>query len=267
MTDPARPRVIVTNDDGIDGEGLWQLAVAAAGAGFDVLVVAPASEASGSAAAMTAVRVGGRVAIERRELPGPAAAIPAYAMKASPAFIAFTAVHGAFGFRPRFVLSGINRGPNTGQVVLHSGTVGAALTAAAQGVAAAAFSLDARAAADQCEWPTAALVAGQVLGVLPDMPAGVVLNVNVPNVPSGRLRGIRRASLASSGAVQMSIAAPAEGYVEVKMAGPPGEPEPGSDSAALAAGYAAVTPLNGVCEASPDGLPWPAAETAGTRPG
>ena len=262
MAEPGRPRVLVTNDDGIDGEGLWRLAAVAAEAGFDVLVAAPATEASGSGAAMTAVEHGGRIKIERRELPGAAAAIPAYAVWATPAFIVFTAVRGGLGFRPRFVLSGINRGPNTGQVVLHSGTVGAALTAAAQGVTGAAFSLDARHAADHLEWPTAALAAAEVIRVLPDVPDGIVLNVNVPNLPPERLGGIRRARLATVGAVHLSVLPPDEGYLVVRMAGPPAEPEPGSDSAVLAAGYASVTPLHAVCEASADGLPWPAAPAA-----
>ena len=262
MAEPGRPRVLVTNDDGIDGEGLWRLAAVAAEAGLDVLVAAPASEASGSGAAMTAVRDGGRVKIEPRELRGAAAGIPAYAVWATPAFITFTAVRGGFGFRPRFVLSGINRGPNTGQVVLHSGTVGAALTAAAQGVTGAAFSLDTRHAADQLEWPTATLVAAEVIRVLPDVAGGIVLNVNVPNLPPERLGGIRRAGLAAFGAVQLSVAAPDQGYLEVKMSGSPAELEPGSDSALLAAGFASVTPLHAVCEASADGLPWPAAPPA-----
>jgi 5'-nucleotidase len=254
--------VLVTNDDGIDSEGLWQLAAAAAEAGWDVLVAAPASEASGSGSAMTAVSDGGRIEIERRELPGAAAGIPAYAVRATPAFIAFTALRGAFGFRPRFVLSGINRGPNTGQAVLHSGTVGAALTAANHQVAAAAFSLDTRRGDGQLEWPTAAQVAGQVIRALPDVPADVVLNVNVPNVPPERLGGIRLARLAAFGAVQMSFAAPDRGYLEVKMTDSEHEPEPGTDSAMLAAGFASVTPLHGVCEAPVAGLPWPPAVAA-----
>jgi 5'-nucleotidase len=95
-----------------------------------------------------------------------------------------------------------------------------------------------------------------------------MLNVNVPNMAAGQLGGIRRARLATFGAVQMSIAEPSEGYLQVEMSDSPGEPEPGSDSAVLAAGWASVTPLHGVCEASPDGLPWPAADTAGTaQPG
>jgi 5'-nucleotidase len=271
LSDPARPRVIVTNDDGIDSAGLWQLAAAAAAAGLDVLVAAPDSEASGSGTAMSAVQDGGRVKVERRELPGAAAAIPAYAVRATPAFIAFLAARGAFGFRPRFVLSGINRGPNTGRAVLHSGTVGAALTAASHGITAAAFSLNSHEADDKLEWATAAQVAGQVIAVLPELSApeqvsAIVLNVNVPNVPPGRLAGIRRASLAPAGAVQAAVAGPDEGYLQIHLPGPHAEPPPGSDSAVLASGYASVTALQGgVCEASPDRLPWPPPVTADTR--
>jgi 5'-nucleotidase len=271
LNDPARPRVIVTNDDGIDSAGLWQLAAAAAAAGLDVLVAAPDSEASGSGTAMSAVQDGGRVKVERRELPGAAAAIPAYAVRATPAFIAFLAARGAFGFRPRFVLSGINRGPNTGRAVLHSGTVGAALTAASHGITAAAFSLNSHEADGKLEWATAARVAGQVIAVLPelsspDQVSALVLNVNVPNVPPGRLVGIRRASLAPAGAVQAAVVGPDEGYVQIHMPGRRAEPEPGTDSAVLAAGYASVTALQGgVCEASPDALPWPPPVTAGIR--
>ena len=64
----------------------------------------------------------------------------------------------------------------------------------------------------------------------------------------------------------MSIAAPSQGYLQVKMSGSRGEPEPGSDSAVLASGCTSMTPLQGVCEALPDGLPWPATETADTHP-
>jgi 5'-nucleotidase len=251
--------VLVTNDDGVASEGLWYLAAAAAEAGLDPVIAAPAGEASGSGSALSGVWDGSRIEIERTELPGVAASIPAYAVRATPAFIAFVATRGAFGFRPRFVLSGINNGPNLGLGVMHSGTVGAALTAAANGVRAAAFSLDTR----NCdgdgrrEWPAAAAVAGQVIAVLLNEPDPGVLNVNVPNVSAERLRGVRRASLAAPGVVEVTMAGPAEDYLQISVPVPPGEPEPGSDSAVLAAGYATVTPLRGVGETSSAGLPWP----------
>jgi 5'-nucleotidase len=84
----------------------------------------------------------------------------------------------------------------------------------------------------------------------------VVLNVNVPNVPAGQLRGIRSARLASFGAVQAMVPSAADGYLQVNVTDKRDEPEPGSDSAALAAGYASVTPLRSVCEVAPEGLPW-----------
>ncbi|HEY3955215.1 MAG TPA: 5'/3'-nucleotidase SurE [Streptosporangiaceae bacterium] len=256
MPSASPPHAITTNDDGIDSEGLWHLAAAAAAAGLDVVVAAPAGEASGSGSAIKASQDNGRVEIKRRELPAPARPVPAYAIRATPAFIVFAAVRGAFGGRPRYVLSGINRGPNTGRAVLHSGTVAAAMTAAGYGLAAVAFSLDVHENTGRPEWESAAAVAAEVLPVLPNVPGGVVLNVNVPNIPAARLRGIRSARLASFGAVQAIVPSAADGYLQVNVSDKREEPEPGSDSAALAAGYASVTPLRSVCEVAADRLPW-----------
>jgi 5'-nucleotidase len=272
-------RVVVTNDDGIDSEGLRLLAAAALRSGCKVLVAAPDHEASGSSAAMTAVRDDGRIVMERRKL-ADLDTVPAYAVRAAPAFIAFTAVREAFGRQPDFLLSGINLGPNTGQAILHSGTVGAAMTAASYGVRAAAFSLDVHSGAGKPQWETAAAVATRVILALPDLPRGQVLNVNIPNVPQHLLRGIRRGRLAAFGAVQIDIIEAAEDYLQVTMsereagpreaglpeaglpeAGPP-EAGPRTDSALLAAGYASVTPLQPISETSAPWLPWPATNGA-----
>lgn len=61
-------RIVVTNDDGIDSVGLRLLAAAALRTGCKVLVAAPEHEASGSSAAMTALREEGRIVMERRSL-------------------------------------------------------------------------------------------------------------------------------------------------------------------------------------------------------
>lgn len=259
MTTADRVHAVVTNDDGIGSEGLRMLACAAVRAGWDVVVAAPDRQASGSAAAMTAVQADGRVIVERRSLPG-METVPAYAVQAAPGFIAYTAVRGAFGRRPDYLLSGINLGPNTGQVVLHSGTVGAAMTAAARGVRAAAFSLDASEGTGTVQWRPASDVVSEILPALGDIPPGVVLNVNIPNAPRHQIHGIRQGRLAAAGAVQLSIAEAAAGYLHVTMAQPGERPEPGTDSALLAAGYAAVTPLRPVCEAPSVPLRWPSGD-------
>ncbi len=63
------------------------------------------------------------------------------AIERPPATAVYLACLGAFGARPDIVASGINPGANTGHLILHSGTVGAALTAAGLGVPALAVSV------------------------------------------------------------------------------------------------------------------------------
>lgn len=81
---------------------------------------------------------------------------------ATPALIALVALHEKFGAKPEMVVSGINRGANTGRAILHSGTVGAAFTASQYGCPALAVSLDVLDVHDLSEsthWDTAAAVA------------------------------------------------------------------------------------------------------------
>jgi 5'-nucleotidase len=251
-----RPRAVITNDDGIASVGLRALARAALDAGLDVVVAAPDGEASGSGAALTAEAGDGQVAVKRAELDG-LAGVPAYAVAAAPAFIVLSALRGAFGPAPDLILSGINRGPNTGHVVLHSGTVGAALTGAMRGVRAAAFSLNVRDPAALLHWDTAAGLVPQVLAALRELPPGALLNVNVPNLPAADLRGVRAAGLATRGAVQFSAAVTSDEHLQVTMTETPNAPEPGSDAALLGAGYATVTALTSVAEDHGAALPWP----------
>src|SRR5579884_3778794 len=108
-------RALVTNDDGVHSEGLKVLAAAAAERDMDVMVVAPAFDASGSSASMTAVATEGRVMVERVE--GKAWG-DVLAVQGPPAFIVRAAMFGAFGPPPDLVLSGVNRGLNTGRAIL-----------------------------------------------------------------------------------------------------------------------------------------------------
>ena len=261
----ARPRALVTNDDGIDSEGLWHLAAAAVAAGLDVVVAAPAGDASGIGSAIKADQAtGGRIEVQSRELPGPATGIPAYALEATPGFIVVIAMRGAFGAAPRYVLSGINRGANTGKGVLSSGTVAAALIGLVNGATAAAFSLDVkdvpgRPLAERPEWHTAALVAGEVIPVLADLPPDVALSVNVPNLPPDQLGSIHQTTLATFGAIQTSMSPAVDGYLRLSFPPPPHPPEPGSDLAVLASGHVSVTALSTVSEAASAPLPWSAA--------
>ncbi|HKA69357.1 MAG TPA: 5'/3'-nucleotidase SurE [Actinomycetes bacterium] len=257
MTD--RPRVLVTNDDGIGSEGIRQLALAVATADVDLVVAAPAEESSGSSAALSAVQADGRIVVDRRELDG-LDADSVFAVKALPGFVALLASAGAFGPKPDVVISGINRGANTGHAVLHSGTVGAALTGRTYGSRAMAVSLAMDLATSRdpsavLHWATAARLARLSLPLLLDGDTGYVLNLNVPNLPIDQLGGIRSARLAPFGAVQTNVVEVGEGYVQLTVADLDPTDDPDTDAALLAAGYATVTLLNPLCEQEPGGRP------------
>ena len=133
--------VLVTNDDGVASPGLHALARALVDDGYDVIVVAPDREMSGSSAAIGQVHVEEGIDAERVVLPG-LDGVPAYAVAGPPGLCVLSARLGGFGDPPDLVVSGINPGANTGRAVLHSGTVGAALTAANFGCRGLAVSID-----------------------------------------------------------------------------------------------------------------------------
>lgn len=250
-------RVLVTNDDGIDSPGLHALAAVACALGHDVVVAAPLTEASGSSCAIMATEEHGRVIVQAQPVPG-LPGVRGYGVAASPAFIVLIATRGAFGPPPQLVLSGINRGANVGRSVVHSGTVGAALTAGTYGCRALAVSLDVGLNGDAgAHWTTAAQIATDLLPTALAAPEGVAINLNVPDLSTDDMRGVRRATLAPFGIVQTNVTEVDQGYVNVTIADMDRELVPGTDAAWLADGYASVTALHPVGEAAdfafPDG--------------
>jgi 5'-nucleotidase len=239
-------RILVTNDDGVDSPGLRALATAIAADGHDVLVVAPLDDRSGSSAAIGPLhRVGPLPVTEHKwpELPG----VPVIAIDAPPAAAVYAACLGGFGDRPDVVASGVNPGANTGHLVLHSGTVGAALTAAGLGVPGLAASVK---WAEQPHFETAAaLAAAAVDWVAAGEGAPRVLNLNAPDLPLDRVPGVRDARLAPYGEFWVATADYTAGELKLEFKGREVEPEPDTDWALVRAGYAAVTPLQGLEQA------------------
>jgi 5'-nucleotidase len=232
---------LVTNDDGIDSPGLAILAGAALDAGYDVTVAAPARESSGASASLLGAEHDGRLVVEPRRAPGLPEDVTSLAVRAAPALIAFVAAHRGFGPKPDLVLSGVNKGANTGNAILHSGTVGAALSATTHGITSVAVSVD---AAEPQHWDTARMVTDHVLGWLRDNPLdGRTLNVNVPDCPPDRLRGLRNAPLASFGLVQARIHENEERNLMLQYAGTERHSEPESDTGLLTRGWATATLL------------------------
>lgn len=236
-------RALITNDDGISAPGLHALARAARAAGLDVTIAAPAVQSSGASASIMAEDHDGRIAVERRTLAG-LEDVASFAVRGGPGLIALIAAHGAFGDPPELVLSGVNHGANVGRAILHSGTVGAALTGGLNGAWSVAVSLDVGMRPTQFHWDTAAAA---TLGLVPDLlerPRGTVINVNVPNTATHR--GIRESTLAPFGIVQTTLSEREEHHIRLAVEDLPHEPEPGTDAAHLADGWVTVTGLDSV---------------------
>jgi 5'-nucleotidase len=246
-----RLRALITNDDGIDSPGLWALAAGARDAGFDVVVAAPHVDASGVGGSVLSVREADRTLLHRRELPG-LPDVTAYAVEGHPAFIVHSAGRGWLDPEPDVVLSGINLGANLGHAVLHSGTVGAALSAAMHGWRALAVSLDTTwTPPERPHWESAVHFLPEVLDILLAAPDGTVLSLNVPDRPVAEMGELREARLSTFGAVQVRVdhrtgedGEALHSFV-TEMATPP---EPGTDAALLAEGHPTLTELQSVSE-------------------
>jgi 5'-nucleotidase len=200
-------RILVTNDDGVSAPGLAALTRAlvawADDTGNDpaheIIVVAPSSNYSGAGAAVGSVTDHTTIGYQRAYVEG-AEGVEAYGLDASPALSVIAGALGAVGPKPDLVLSGINHGVNVGRSVLHSGTVGAALTASQLGISALAVSL--RAGADPDPWESAAVLAVALIPLLMKAPVRTVLNLNVPHLSLADIRGLRWARVSGAGLIK-----------------------------------------------------------------
>src|ERR1700744_6284857 len=171
---PLVPRVLLTNDDGIDAPGLAALEAVAAEIAEEVWVVAPEHDQSGTSHSISLhspLRVSQQG--ERR-----------FGVAGTPGDCVVMAVrHLMRDAPPALVLSGINRGGNLGVETMFSGTVGAAMTGLLLGLPSIALS-QTFSNASHVRWDTArALAPGvirQLLAISHDAPT--CLNVNFPDI-------------------------------------------------------------------------------------
>ncbi len=181
----SKPQILLTNDDGIRSPGLWAAAATLASLGY-VTVAAPQEQSSGMGRSLPSTSSG---IIRQETLTVNGQEWTVHAVSGSPAQ---AVLHGALEImpqRPALVVSGINYGENVGQGVTISGTVGAALEAAALGIPALAVSLEAAAQyhfsySREVDFSAAAYFAALFGRLLLDkrMPQDVrVLKVDVPS--------------------------------------------------------------------------------------
>lgn len=182
-------RLLLTNDDGIDSEGLHVLARSMQQFG-DVVIVAPDREFSGAGAAIGAIWEM-RPEVEHAHVDG---FDEAWAVSGPPALCVMFARMGAFGPPPDLIVSGINPGANVGRSVYHSGTIGATISGRNGGISGVAVSqsvsdygVEGQAWEESIKglkWETAAEVAAAAVGAMITNPPkeASILNINVPDV-------------------------------------------------------------------------------------
>lgn len=241
-------RVLVTNDDGVDAPGLHALARAVADEGHDVVVAAPLEDMSGSSAAIGRLHVDDTVDVKEVEVAG-LEGLACWGVDGPPALAVMAARMGGFGDPPDLVVAGINPGANTGRSVLHSGTVGAALTAANFGCSGLAVSMSGQ--GGPWRWATATELAAAALGWIVGAPRRTVLNLNVPNLPLDDVLGVRWARLANFGTVRSAMVESPNGGLQLELRDTSEPLPPDTDTALVQAGWATVTSIVGVSATEP----------------
>lgn len=186
-------KILLTNDDGVQAEGLRILAEML-GKSFEVVVSAPDRERSAIGTAVTLRR-----SLKVRNDPPLAAECATYAINGTPTDCVILAL-GNMVPDIDLVISGINQGHNLGDDVLISGTVAGALQGYLRGKPAIAVSV-----ANPEFFPGAAQIAARLAGKIADgsLPDNVFLNVNLPDLPLDKIRETRVTNLSSASHIDM----------------------------------------------------------------
>ena len=224
--------ILITNDDGIHAEGLRALVAAVRDLGR-VSVAAPHTERSATAQSITL----------RQPIYYEETAPDEWAVEGTPTDAVILALNKLLSEPPDLVISGINRGGNMGENVYYSGTVGAAMEATINHIPALAISV-AHKGRDFDYRPAAAFAHRLAELVLQEgLPKGVLLNVNVPQPASGRVRFTRQSEKITRNILkEESDPGGRLGFWLYEQITTEGV-EPDTDYAAVFSGAISVTPL------------------------
>lgn len=230
-------KILISNDDGYRAEGIRRLRESLSTLA-EVTVVAPDRNRSGASNSLT-LDVPLRV-FEAE--PG-----VHFVMGGTPTDCVHMAISGLLDYEHDMVVSGVNDGANLGDDVLYSGTVAAAIEGRFLGLSAMAVSLCMEQDSGR-HFETGAEVARLLVEQLLRKPPeqAFILNVNVPDVPVGALRGFRTTRLGFRHRSEPVIRAQDPRGRPVFWVGPAGpmqDAAEGTDFHAISEGFVSVTPL------------------------
>ncbi len=235
----AQPRVLLVNDDGIDGHGLVMLEEIVRRFTDDVWVVAPDEERSGAGHSFSTTQP---VRVKQRDERH-------FAVKGTPTDCALLAIYELIeGRKPDILISGINRGPNLAEDITYSGTASAAMEGALLGIPAIALSQCFR-PPNPVPWDAAERFGGAVIEKLLgfDWRPGMFVNVNFPECSADQVQGIRitRQGQRPPGAFipERRVDVRHFPYYWVRIALPDGGHAPGNDIQAMLDKEISITPM------------------------
>jgi 5'-nucleotidase len=241
-------RVLLTNDDGIEAEGLQALRRALSRLDdVRLAVIAPDGNRSATARSITFRRP-----LWVAEVPFDDGGV-GYACDGTPVDCVRLASLGLVeDFEPDVIVSGINHGSNLGDDITYSGTVAAALEGVVLGIPGIAVSQQSRRreidfrVGHEFDFDAAAAFTAQVVARLDDvpLPAGTLLNINVPAVPVEGVEVARLGKRIYRDRLDLVEEETGRRLYRIYGDSPVHDDEAGTDLAAVTAGRIAVTPLH-----------------------
>ena len=225
-------RILVSNDDGYQAEGIKKLTQALSEIA-EVIVVAPNENKSAASSSLTIGKPLNPVQIDEN----------IFAIDATPSDCVHLALCGFLKESIDLVVTGINYGANLGDDVIYSGTVAGAIEGRFLGLPSIAISL---ASWDCKHFETAAIIAKRLVEKIEKAPLShnTIINVNVPDVPIEEIKGIKSTRLGNRHMSEPSIQDQNDPSLYwIGENGPEADNGEGTDFYAITNHFVSVTPL------------------------
>jgi len=231
------PVILVTNDDGIQSEGLTALYRAMEDIA-EAYIVAPDREKSAVSHALTMHRPLRVEEVKDR----------IYTVNGTPTDCVVVAVEKVLPEKPVMVISGINRGANLGDDITYSGTVSAAIEGTIFGIPSVAVSMPFTDEKDICFETAASFSRRLVRFVLEGgLPPDTLLNVNVPDLPETEIKGVkftRQGKRVYDNAIHETLDPWGRRHFWIGGGTPSWEEGNDTDFSAVTSGYISITPIH-----------------------
>lgn len=232
-------RILITNDDGINAEGLKVLEKIARKLSDDIWIIAPERNQSGAGHSLTlSDPIRARKIDEKK-----------FAVTGTPTdCVVFACRHLMLGKNPDLVLSGINHGDNLAENVTYSGTVAAAMEASLFSIPSIAMSLVIDNESENHHWDVAEHYAPDIIKKIISckIPENVFMNVNFPKLNIDEVLGAkitRQGKHEISGDLIERKDPRNQSYFWVGPLKTPQNVTPDTDLGAITDGYISITPL------------------------